>query len=150
MAQLSNIVRLPTAAKRKVQQPCNRASRVEMTRLRAATAWPGAHPSERAMERAFATYQEQQEQRLTKLDAIQDRATLAIVVALFDSLKQPERIETFVRLRTRYTVSGSASAADGYDVLKLLTSHEEHRNTIRDLRERGEITDATTFAEIVK
>lgn len=43
MTQTTNVIRLPTAARRKVQQGCNRWTRAAREELREAQPWPGEY-----------------------------------------------------------------------------------------------------------
>ena len=79
----TNVLRLPTAASRKVQQPCNRWGRAARKELREATPWPGEyihHQRRAAMRKAEI------------LISIERTPALVLALAIFAELDQDTRL----------------------------------------------------------
>lgn len=108
MALAPNVVRLPTAARRKVRQPCNAAGRAARQALREASPWPGEYifPTERAaMKTAEA---------LLEVDATPE---LELLTALCAALNEDQRAKVLEVLAPRVAV-GRRPAQQALAVLR--------------------------------
>lgn len=86
---MSNVVRLPTAAHRKVQQKCNRWSRAARKELREAQPWPGEFidPRRRLALRKAET-----------LVRVERTPALALALAMFAELDDETRLRVVGQL----------------------------------------------------
>lgn len=92
----TNVVRLPTAAPRRVQQPCNKAGRAARDALREADPWPREYVSP---GRRVAL------QRAEELSSVQQTPALALALAMFAEMDEDARLRVIGR------VAGSGSTA---------------------------------------
>ena len=106
-----NVVRLPTAAPRQVQQNCNRAGREARAALRKACPWPGEHlhPGQRNALRKVA-----------ELRRIEQTPALMIVQAMY-ALMEPEKRTELIAALAPSAVAGSKPHADAIKVLSAAT-----------------------------
>ncbi|BBC74403.1 conserved hypothetical protein [Altererythrobacter sp. B11] len=98
----TNVVRLPTAARRKVQQPCNAAARAARKAFREACPWPGEYlfPNERA---AMKTAEVMRDMTATP--------ELELLTAICSVLSEEQRAKVSESLAVRAIGRGTAQQA---------------------------------------
>lgn len=107
-AHNTNVVRLPTAARRKVQQPCNAAGRAARKALKEACPWPGEYiyPTERAAMKTAEV--------LLEMHATPE---LKLLTALCAALDEAQRTKVLEVLAPRVVV-GRRTAQQALAVLR--------------------------------